>query len=113
MMAKNIQVSKCAITLAALLPLMSVSIEAGVVPYVTSQPGVGKSSIAKQYAEQNNLKFITVNDVKFHFFQIDGWYFEVSQFNRPGFNTGWLISNLVKLNPGDKETIEKYIYDQK
>lgn len=63
--------------------------------------------------KQNNLKFITVNDVKFHFFQIDGWYFEVSQFNRPGFNTGWLISNLVKLNPGDKETIEKYIYDQK
>lgn len=60
-----------------------------------------------------NLKFLTVNDVKFHFFQVEGWYFEVSQFNRPGFNTGWLISNLVKLNPGDKKAIEKYIYDQK
>lgn len=62
--------------------------------------------------KQNNIRFDTVSDVKFHFFQIEGWYFEVSQFNRPGFNTGWLISNLLKLNPGDKETIEKYIYDQ-
>lgn len=60
----------------------------------------------------NNIRFETVTDVKFHFFQIEGWYFEVNQFNRPGFNTGWLISNLVKLNPGDKETILKYIYDQ-
>jgi hypothetical protein len=62
--------------------------------------------------KQNNIRFETVKDVKFHFFQIDGWYFEVNQFNRPGFNTGWLISNLVKLNKGDKETILKYIYDQ-
>lgn len=62
--------------------------------------------------KQNNIQFVTVKDVKFHFFQIDGWYFEVNQFNRPGFNTGWLISNLVKLNIGDKETILKYIYDQ-
>ncbi|MEN2281273.1 hypothetical protein AAGF08_03980 [Algoriphagus sp. SE2] len=60
----------------------------------------------------NNIRFETVKDVKFHFFQIEGWYFEVNQFNRPGFNTGWLISNLAKLNPGDKETILKYIYDQ-
>lgn len=62
--------------------------------------------------KQGNLRFDTVSDVKFHFFQIEGWYFEVNQFNRPGFNTGWLISNLVKLGPGDKETIQKYIYDQ-
>lgn len=62
--------------------------------------------------KQNNIRFETVKDVKFHFFQIDGWYFEVNQFNRPGFNTGWLISNLVKLNIGDKDTILKYIYDQ-
>jgi len=62
--------------------------------------------------KQNNLRFETVNGVKFHFFQIGGWYFEVNQFNRPGFNTGWLISSLVKLGPGDKETLLRYIYDQ-
>ncbi|MBY5950876.1 MULTISPECIES: hypothetical protein [Algoriphagus] len=60
--------------------------------------------------KKGNLKFETVSNVKFHFFQIDGWYFEVAQFNRPGFNTGWLISSLVKLNTGDKETLQKYIY---
>lgn len=63
--------------------------------------------------KRGNLKFETITDVKFHFFQINNWYFELNQFNRPGFNTGWLISNLVKLKPGDKETIKKFIYDQK
>ncbi len=62
--------------------------------------------------KQDNLRFETVNGVKFHFFQIGGWYFEVNQFNRPGFNTGWLVSNLMRLGPGDKETLLKYIYDQ-
>ncbi|MCS5489004.1 hypothetical protein [Algoriphagus limi] len=62
--------------------------------------------------KKGNLRFDTVSDVRFHFFQIEGWYFEVSQFNRPGFNTGWLISSLVKLNPGDKETLQKFIYGQ-
>jgi hypothetical protein len=33
--------------------------------------------------KKGNLKFKTVQEVKFHFFQIDGWYFELSQFNRP------------------------------
>jgi hypothetical protein len=63
--------------------------------------------------KKGNIRFETISDVKFHFFQINNWYFELNQFNRPGFNTGWLIGDLVKLNPGDKETILKYIYDQK
>ncbi|GGZ15543.1 hypothetical protein GCM10007049_04600 [Echinicola pacifica] len=63
--------------------------------------------------KNGNIKFETVNGVKFHFFQVDGWYFEVNQFNRPGFNTGWLISNLIKVkNEEEKEVILKYIYDQ-
>jgi hypothetical protein len=57
------------------------------------------------------LKFKTVTDVKFHFFQIDGWYFELAQFNRPGYNTGWLISNLTKLNTlADTDALRKYLY---
>jgi hypothetical protein len=63
--------------------------------------------------KRGNIKFENINDVKFHFFQINNWYFELNQFNRPGYNTGWLISNLVKLNTGDKETLLRYIYDQK
>ncbi|QDH80161.1 hypothetical protein FKX85_14385 [Echinicola soli] len=64
--------------------------------------------------KSGNMKFETVNGVKFHFFQIGDWYFEVSQFNRPGFNTGWLISNLTKVaDAEEKEAILNYIYDQK
>jgi hypothetical protein len=60
---------------------------------------------------KGNLKFRTVDEVKFHFFQIDGWYFEISEFNRPGYNTGWLISNLVKVkNESEKNLLRKYVY---
>jgi hypothetical protein len=63
--------------------------------------------------KKGSIKFETVTDVKFHFFQINNWYFELNQFNRPGFNTGWLMTNLIKLKPGDKEVVLRYIYDQK
>lgn len=60
--------------------------------------------------KMGNLKFKTIRYVKFHFFQIDNWYFELSEFNRPGYNTGWLISNLVKVADKDKDLLRKYIY---
>lgn len=61
--------------------------------------------------KKGNLKFRNVDEVKFHFFQVDGWYFGISEFNRPGYNTGWLISNLVKLNsPSDKDLLRKFLY---
>jgi hypothetical protein len=61
--------------------------------------------------KKGNLKFKTVQEVKFHFFQVDGWYFELSQFNRPGYNTGWLIANLVKIkNESEKNLLRKYVY---
>ena len=61
--------------------------------------------------KKGSLKFKTVNEVKFHFFQINGWYFEVSQFNRSGYNTGWLISNLVRVkNDSEKNLLRKYVY---
>ena len=60
---------------------------------------------------RGNLKFKTVNEVKFHFFQIDGWYFELARFNRPGYNTGWLIANLVQLkDDSEKDLLRKYLY---
>lgn len=59
--------------------------------------------------KKDNLKYRSVTNLKFHFFQIPGWYFEVSQFNRPGTNSGWLISNLMKVNEGEREILLKYI----
>jgi len=61
--------------------------------------------------KKGNLKFKTVEEVKFHFFQVEGWYFELSEFNRSGYNTGWLISNLVKLkNDSEKNLLRRYVY---
>ncbi len=60
--------------------------------------------------KKGNLKYQSVTNLKFHFFQIPGWYFEVSNFNRPGANSGWLISNLMKIErQEDIETINKFI----
>ncbi len=57
-----------------------------------------------------NLKFETVSQVKFHFFQLDNWYFELTEYNRPGYNTGWLISDLVRVTPKQRNQLMKYIY---
>ncbi|MEM7370209.1 MAG: hypothetical protein AAF587_16495 [Bacteroidota bacterium] len=61
-------------------------------------------------SKQQKLRFKTVNKVKFHFFQVEGWYFELNEFNRPGTNKGWLISQMMRLPPGQKEILLKYIY---
>lgn len=62
---------------------------------------------------RGNLKFVSVDALRFHFFQIRGWYFELSPFNRPGYNTGWLISSLVKLpNAADLNVLRKYVYHE-
>ncbi len=60
--------------------------------------------------KQGNLSFEEVGSLKFHFFQVDGWYFEVSFFNRPGGNSGWLISKLYKISESEKaELIQFYL----
>ncbi len=60
--------------------------------------------------KKGNLKFKEINSVKFHFFQIKNWYFELSYFNRNSNNSGWLISNLMYINDEDKIELKK-IYE--
>jgi len=63
------------------------------------------------YELQNgNLFFSSVRDLKFHFFQIDNWYFEISYFNREGYNTGWLISNLMSYKTEEKQLIVDFVF---
>ncbi len=65
-------------------------------------------------AQKGNLKFKTVNDIKFHFFQVKGWYFELANFNRSGYNTGWLISNLVEMkSEKDIDVMKQYLYESR
>lgn len=60
--------------------------------------------------KQGFFKFKYVEDLKFHFFQIPGWYFEIEQFVRPEYNSGWLISKLTKISEEEKSILLKYIY---
>jgi hypothetical protein len=62
-------------------------------------------SIFTGEVKNGNLKFESVNGVKFHFFQVPGWYFEVSYFNRNEKNSGWLISNMIRINEKEKNTL--------
>jgi hypothetical protein len=81
--------------------------------YTTRQFTPDHLSVFLYEIKKGNLKFKYVSNVKFHFFQLQGWYFELAEFNRPGYNTGWLISNLVKLN-NDKENtlLRRYLYHE-
>ena len=62
--------------------------------------------------KNGNLKFESVKGVKFHFLQVPGWYFEVSYFNRSSNNSGWLISNMLKITENDKkQLIRNYVHE--
>ena len=56
------------------------------------------------------LTFRTVSDLLFHFFQMDGWYFELNDIQRSGFNTGWLITRLEKVNSESRTQLLHDIY---
>lgn len=55
--------------------------------------------------KNGNLSFVDVNSVKFHIFQVPNWYFEVSYFNRNNVNSGWLISNLLRVTEPEKRAL--------
>lgn len=68
-------------------------------------------SIFLYEVNQGNLTFVSARNVAFHFFAIDGYYFSIANFNRPGYNSGWLISSLVPLaNEDQKQQMKDYIY---
>ena len=46
-------------------------------------------SILLYELKKSNVRFKTVSTVKFHFFQVDGWYFQLVRFNRVGLQS-WM-----------------------
>ncbi len=58
--------------------------------------------------KNRQLIFKQINSVKFHFFQIKNWYFELKWFNRNETNSGWLISNLKYIEESDKKELIKF-----
>jgi hypothetical protein len=60
--------------------------------------------------KMKHLQFNGVKKVNFHFFQVDGYYFKLEEFNRSGFNNGWLITQLDEVNEASKNSLIGTIY---
>lgn len=58
--------------------------------------------------KNGNLNFVSVNNVKFHIFQVPNWYFEVSYFNRNNVNSGWLISTILRVSEQEKRDLIRH-----
>jgi hypothetical protein len=59
------------------------------------------------------ILFKTVTGSKFHFFQCEGWYFQIAEYNRKGYNSGWLISDLTPIKKEDIPQLKAFIYEAK
>lgn len=60
---------------------------------------------------EGNLVFKHVNQITYHFMQIDNWIFKVRDFNRDTSNSGWLISELLRVTNAQKlQYQEKMLY---
>lgn len=59
------------------------------------------------------IEFKTVRRSKFHFFQCEGWYFQIAEYNRKGYNSGWLISDLMPVKKEDIPPLKAFIYEAK
>ena len=51
---------------------------------------------------EGHLVFKRVNEITYHFMQIDNWIFTVRDFNRDTSNSGWLISELIRVTDTQK-----------
>jgi len=52
---------------------------------------------------QNKIEFKHASDIKFYFYQIPNWVFEVEEFDRKSLNSGWLINDIKKVQQSEKE----------
>ncbi len=56
---------------------------------------------------QSKMEFKYAADIKFYFYQIPNWVFEVEEFDRKSLNSGWLINDIKKVPQSEKENSRK------
>lgn len=79
-------------------------------PFVEENFEIDVSTLFLYTLKIGELKLENINKVKFHFWQISNWYFEVERFNRKNsFNNGLLISKLSRVPDADKDNWIKAI----
>lgn len=78
-------------------------------PFLAKTRNPDHLTLLLQGWENRKVRFELVEEVVFHFFQVPGWYFEVSHFNRSSYNKGWLISKLTQIEEDKKPVLEAFI----
>ncbi len=53
--------------------------------------------------QNKKVSFREVEDISYHFLQVDGWIFTVEDFQRQEKNAGWLINRLMPANATEKK----------
>ncbi len=61
-------------------------------------------------AKKGYFTFQTVNKVRFHFYQMSGWYFQLNDVQREGPNRGWLISHLFRVPASQEQKLQDFIF---
>jgi len=56
---------------------------------------------------KNQVKFLHVKEIKYHFLQVSDYIFTVENFQRDALNSGWLINRLWKASPTEKENFKR------
>ena len=52
---------------------------------------------------KNQIRFVAVKDIKYHYLQVDAWIFTVENFQRKALNSGWLINQLKTATEAEKK----------
>jgi len=61
---------------------------------------------------KNQIRFIGVKDIKYHYLQVDGWIFTVENFQRKALNSGWLINQLKNVTEAEKKVYRKNLLEE-
>ena len=56
---------------------------------------------------KNQIKFLHVKEIRYHFLQVNNYIFTVQHFERNSLNAGWLINNLTTASAADKQHFRK------
>jgi hypothetical protein len=80
-----------------------------IVSYTRKDYQVDLLTVFITLVKQKQFEYVSTEALKYNFFQIDNYYFQVSEFTRDELNAGWLISNLISIPEGEKEQFIKLI----
>ncbi|WKV11579.1 hypothetical protein [Marivirga harenae] len=83
------------------------------VDFTSDEFKVDPLSIFLYEMASKSIQFKTVTTSRFHFFQCEGWYFQIADYNRKGYNSGWLISDLTPVQKEDVTKLKAFIYEAK